>query len=388
MSWQDDLRRLDDKLAAGQLTHEEHRKMRDELLASVSGGSAASPVVSPLRRPTVRPPQPVPHPAQSTPHAPRPSQAPQTQSWNSRPAPPAPEPPAETVVIPPAKATATSLLATERQTTAPSPADHRTTDSMPYPRRDTAAMPLTPAPPYAEPPELVAQTQEYRPAAPFPHPRRDRRKPTWLFLSVGVLLVLAVIITGTVWVSRNTDNAAAPPPTPSAAPSGTPAPVQSTGTPAPPPVSLESELPTLPGTPSINNSTMTLAKGAELNLYPQESVRTFTAAGSTEVACRVSTDGSDAYFVLAFPTKSPANAQAITGYLSSGAVSGGFHKTSDSRFTAVGDNAGRSMKGTWYVSGDVAVTLWVSQPSSGQQTALSDKFDRTLSALQLTLPER
>jgi hypothetical protein len=245
--------------------------------------------------------------------------------------------------------------------------------------------PMTPPRPQVRPPAPAEPAHKYQPDDPFPSAGKDHRKPTWLFLSVGVLLVLALIIAGTWWVGRSTDNVAAPP-TPSAVPSGAPAPVQNTGVTTAPPAALEDKLPALPGTPSVNDSTMSLGKGAELNLYPQSSVQTFVDNSATEVVSRASADGQDAYFVLAFPTKSPANAQAIVTYLGQGALSGGFTKTSDGRFTVTGDKNGRSMIGTWYASGDVAMTLWVSQPSAGQQAALTDKFNRTLSALQLKLP--
>jgi hypothetical protein len=131
---------------------------------------------------------------------------------------------------------------------------------------------------------------------------------------------------------------------------------------------------------------MSIAKGAELQLYPQEAVQKLLGSGATEVVCDASTDGQDAYLVLAFPTTSPANAQAIAAYLGQGAVNSGFTKTPDARFTVTGDQASRSMTGTWYASGDVEVTLWVSQVSGGQKATLADKFGRTLSALRQKLP--
>jgi len=51
MGWQEELRRLDVELANGRITHENHRKQRDELLAAASAGVDPSPVASPLRRP-------------------------------------------------------------------------------------------------------------------------------------------------------------------------------------------------------------------------------------------------------------------------------------------------------------------------------------------------
>jgi hypothetical protein len=214
---------------------------------------------------------------------------------------------------------------------------------------------------------------------------RTRPKPTWLLLPAGLLVVLALIIGGTLWLGSSDDTAPGTAAVPTGAP-GAPSAVQDPSAPAAPPTSLEDRLPVLPGVASDDNSTMSIAKGAELRLYPQDAVQKLLGTGAAEVVCDASTDGQDAYLVLAFPTTSPANAQAIAAYLGQGAVSSGFTRTPDSRFTATGDQAGRSMTGTWYASGDVAVVVWVSQVSGGQQATLADKFGRTLSAAQRALP--
>ncbi|WP_367133746.1 hypothetical protein [Saccharothrix sp. HUAS TT1] len=43
MGWQEELKALDDALASGKITPDQHRSQRDELLAAVSGGGPASP---------------------------------------------------------------------------------------------------------------------------------------------------------------------------------------------------------------------------------------------------------------------------------------------------------------------------------------------------------
>lgn len=391
MSWQDELRRLDDELAGGRLTHEVHRKMRDELLASVSGGSAASPVVSPLRRPTALPPQ---QQWQSTypqlptpPHQPPPVQQPPAPVAQQPPTPPvpAPEPPRSRRVT-----SSAELLSTTRQTTAPSPADQRATDSMVFPRR-AAGNPLQPQPtrPAALPPLAPAKNGSapaYLPDNPFPTLRKNHRLPMWLFLALGVLLVLAMIIGGSLWLGSGSDTpVAAPPPTPTA--SGAPAPVQNTSTTQPPPTSLEDRLPKLPGTASNDNSTMSLAKGSELKLYSPEAGTFFASKGATEVVYEGSTDGTSGYLILVVPAKNPDDAAAIIQYLRTNSLNGGLQAGKIGDVDAVtGQNANGKLSGTGYASGNFAVTAWVSENLGGSAATLAEHLQQTVAQLRQALP--
>jgi hypothetical protein len=65
MSWQDDLRQLDQALAQGQIPADEYRQRRDQLLAAAAGGSppAAQPTAAPTPAPE-QPGQPQQQPAQ------------------------------------------------------------------------------------------------------------------------------------------------------------------------------------------------------------------------------------------------------------------------------------------------------------------------------------
>lgn len=380
MGWQEELRRLDIDLAEGRITPEAHRKQRDDLLAGASGGIAPSPLTSPLRRPT----EPM---------------------WHSV----APEPPTPEPVKPPPFKPAAPFV-TNRRTTAPSPADQRATDSLPYPRptqsRIDAATVVRPAVVPPPPPPLPAildaarqqAPEQQRPAdVPPPRPpvsRGNGTKPVWLFVGIGVVLVVAIIAGGSWWLlGDKTDSsaqAAPPPPAPSSAaaviPEPSPSP-SSTLTPPPgPPIAERVAEP--PGVPNKDNSTMSLTRGAELGLYPAEAAETFAANGATEIAYRASTDGPgpDAYFILVLPTASPANARAVVDYLGKGSISGGFEKTADARVTVAGVREGRAMTGTWYASGNVAVTVWVSQPAETKKSALPPKLTKMLSTLQKKLP--
>jgi hypothetical protein len=379
MGWQEELRRLDIDLAEGRITPEAHRKQRDDLLAGASGGIAPSPLTSPLRRPT----EPM---------------------WHSvDPGPPAPPP----VKPPPFKPAAPFV--TNRRTTAPSPADQRATDSLPYPRptqsRIDAATVVRPAvvppPPPPLPAILDAARQQHAPEQhhpiDVPRPpvsRGNGSRPVWLFVGVGVVLVVALIAGGSWWLLGDKPGStpqAAPPVQTSSSPAAvvpapTPTPTSTLAPPPGPPIAERVAEP--PGVPNKDNSTMSLTRGAELGLYPAEATETFAANGATEIAYRASTDGPgpDAYFILALPTASPANAKAVVDYLGKGSASGGFEKTTDARLTVTGIREGRAMIGTWYASGNVAVTLWVSQPTEAKKSLLPPKLTKMLSMLQKKLP--
>jgi hypothetical protein len=371
MGWQEELRRLDAELAAGRITHDRHRKLREELLASASGGAAPSPVASPLRRRAEQP----------------------WQSTN----PGLPPAPAAAAITPPPKPVPPSFL-TDRPTSAPSPADLRRTDSIPYPQQNNAPInrPAVPQPavPPPLPPPIPANAARPETTRPMDDPFRakSRNRPTWVFLAAGVLLVLALIIVGVWWVrpgTGNTQAATTAPSQPTTAP-----PMGSTTVPPSPqeppavltPAEVAKLLPPLPGTPNKNNATMTIAKGTELNLYPSQAAAVFSKDGATEVIYRSTVDGPYIYFVLAFPTKTPQNAQDIANYLYQGAQSGGFTPTQGDVATVIGTKDNRRMTGSWYASGTTAMTVWASQPVESSETDLTQRLTQTLASLQKALP--
>ncbi|WP_158879958.1 hypothetical protein [Amycolatopsis anabasis] len=357
MSWQEELRRLDTELAGGKITQHQHRKLRDELLASASGGAAPSPVASPLAR----------------------TDRPGWQSANPSTPPPAPEPPK------PAKPSSAALLSTDKPTTAPSPADSRTTDSMEHPRLAEAPTVIRPAvrppapppvpPPAPAPVPATPSTQPYPVDDPFPAMRANRTKPTWLFLSLGVLLVLALIIGGAWWY--NSTRAGDPASSPQAQP---PAPS------APADAPLEERLPALPGVQNPNNSTMSIARGRELGLYPQQYADAFARNGATEVIFRGSAVNGSSYLVLVVPTGSPANAKSVAEYLYRGTLASGFTKVDSDVTTATGSDTKTRVKATWYASGDKVVSVAFGQPLDQDKSTLASRQDEVVKAMRAVLP--
>ncbi|OXM58784.1 hypothetical protein CFP71_01255 [Amycolatopsis thailandensis] len=397
MSWQDELRALDVELAAGRIGHAEHRRKRDELLAEASGGTMPSPVPSPLRRPggewhsanpaarpveqptvTVQQPQPFP-PAQ-------PFQ--QTQPYHQQTQPVYPPP--VTVEQPKPREEKKSAIPRieDHKTTAPSPADINPTvylraEPPPVKDRPSARQPNRPLPPLApEPgPRHNAPTDDHADYAVV-----GERKPTWLFVAAGVLVVLALIIGGTLWLgSSSSSNVADQPPVPSVAqppdgltPSGRP---DSAQTP------LEDRLPALPGTPSKDNSTMSVAKGVELNLYSKAAGDYLASKNVASVTYKGSNEGTNSYLVLVIPANDPKDAAAIVKYFRENSVNAGLREQRvGDRLALVGANKNGQLSGIGYVSGTMAVSAWVSQPLGGDTQALDTRLARTLTSLDTVLP--
>jgi len=385
MGWQEELRQLDVDLANGTIDHDRHRKLRDELLASASGGSAPSPVASPLRRRGGQ--QPVwqstnPGSAEPKPVEPK---SPPRQQQPTRPQ-PAPSPPKQPKPVP---------FETDRRTTAPSPADERPTDFLPYPKPKqspydaaTVVRPavLPPPPPQRAEPVSAGHTPEQ----PRPidldsyEPPRDRQRPVWLFVSLGVLLV-AALIAGGMWAlsSRDKGDVVAAPPSPS---SSAPSSSSQVASPAPKPVDIPA-LPKLPGTQNPANTTsLTVAKGLEMGLYSQADADTFTRNGVTQLAFNGSAEGSRGYLVLVVPTSGPPAAKTLVDYLYKSAINTGFTPVKSDELAAAGADGKTRWNATWYASGDKVVSVGLSQPMAADKAILKTRHDQTVKALLKVLP--
>ncbi|WP_340685983.1 hypothetical protein LCL61_06355 [Amycolatopsis coloradensis] len=367
MSWQDELRQLDVELASGRIGHTEHRKRRDELLAEASGGAMPSPVASPLRHPA--------GPWHSTNPAVRPAEP------RTVPA-PLPEPAAE----PPSPPKREIPRIAHHKTTAPSPADINPTvylraEPPQQLRRGTATVEQgLPLPPLTPEPGLrhSAPTDDYAVVG--------KKKPTWLFLGAGVLLVLALIIGGTLWLGSSSSNTATSPPETAQPPGGLSglAPSERPDSAQTP---LEDRLPALPGTPSKDNSTMSVAKGAELKLYSQAAAEFLKTKGVTSVTYKGSSEGVNGYLVLVIPANDAKDADAIVKYFRQNSINAGMREQRvGDQLALVGANKNGQLSGLGYTSGTMAVTAWVSQPLGGDSKALDERLAKTATALGDVLP--
>jgi hypothetical protein len=384
MGWQEELRQLDVDLANGTIDHERHRKLRDELLAGASGGSSPSPVASPLRRPggqqqvwqSTNPGLTEQQPIE------RQSQSPAQQAAPTQPAPVSPPPPPKPV----------RPFETDRRTTAPSPADERPTDFLPYPkpaqsRIDAATVVrpavLPPPPPLRPEPVFIARVPEpMRPLGDLGsyEPPKDRQKPVWLFVTLGVVLVAALIAVG-MWMltSGNNGTVTAAPPSSSSAPSSGPPTSAAKAVNIPP-------LPELPGKRNPNSSTLSVANGQQGGLYSAQVADMFTRNGATDIAFNASSDGSRDYLVLVVPTGGPDAAKTVVDYLYSSTIQSGFTQLKSDQRAATGTDGKTRWNTTWYISGDMVVATTLSQPAASDKSVLKTRLDETVKSLRTVLP--
>lgn len=394
MSWQDELRQLDVELASGRIGHAEHRKKRDELLAEASGGTMPSPVASPLRgaagpwhstNPAVQPIElpTVTLPATQPHRTPPPEQT--TQPLSTEP----PKPKSREATEP--------LNAKRGRHSVPRIADHKTT--APSPADINPTVYLRAEPPPQRKPANRRLNRSLPPLVPEPGPRHKapvedyavagKDKPTWLFLGAGVLVVLALIIGGAVWLgSSPSSNVAGQPPSPSMAqPPGGLSGLVPSGRPDSAQTPLEDRLPALPGTPSKDNSTMSVNKGAELKLYSQAAADFLITKGVTSVTYKGSSDGNNGYLVLVIPTNNAKDADTIVKYFRQNSINAGMREQRvGDRLVLVGANKNGQLSGIGYASGTMTVMTWVSQPLGGDSKALDSRLEQTVAALGDVLP--
>ncbi|ADJ41946.1 hypothetical protein AMES_0119 [Amycolatopsis mediterranei S699] len=395
MSWQEDLRRLDADLAAGRIEPAAHRKQRDELLAQASGSTVPSPVASPLRRPAAwHSTNPANRANSANPANATDPTRPAIQPVDPRTAPPqrvdtpssghptrAPHP------APPWQRTDSGTQKTLSHPVVPPVPDHLTTAPSPAdinPTRYLRVEGRVPGGQVSRFPEVWPTGDRPEPPRPEENPEpagrhRDgdgsRRRPTWLFLAAGVLVVLVMIVGGTMWLGSGTDNPpqAGPPPG---------APSTAAGARSDP---LEERLPALPGVPNPNNSTMSVAKGRDLGLYLPKTAELFTGNGATQVIFRGSGDGAVSYLVVVVPTTSAPNAQSVVETLYQQALDAGFKPVQSPVRTVSGSDGAKFLNTTWYGSGNNVVIVGTAQPYRSQ-LGLSGEQDRAVKAFEDVLP--
>ncbi|HEY3709542.1 MAG TPA: hypothetical protein VGL64_09215 [Amycolatopsis sp.] len=262
---------------------------------------------------------------------------------------------------------------TSRPTTAPSPADLNPTDLLDISGANFDQQDKPPTP------ELRQLWEEGPPR---------RKRPTWLFLSLGVLLALALIV-GLTWYigskpdQRGTADSVSAPPVPSASSSADPS------------ATLEDKLPVLTGKPSQDNSTMSLDKAVELKAISQADADLMKTAGANELVYRSDADADadqadNGTVLLAVPTGSSAQAEVLVKALQGNLVGGGFESAAlgpaptDLLYSA-SSPAGRVLA-FWYTSGPVAIGIGASQPLAGDAAALRSRIEQIRTKVAAALP--
>ncbi|WP_020663471.1 hypothetical protein [Amycolatopsis benzoatilytica] len=251
-----------------------------------------------------------------------------------------------------------SPFVTDRPTTAPSPADDRptavfgaiTSDGQPATRRlyDEGAKPRG-------------------------------SKPTWLFLSLAVLVVLALVV-GVIWFIGNKDEnttAATPPPAASSAPNTQPA-------------SLEDKLPALPGTPNPNNSTLALDKAVQLKAVSDADANLMRAAGADQLVYHAYGSADGGTTLLAVPTPSKQQAGELVKGLRQNLGTGGFASSpfgpSAADLLYTGSSPAGRVLAFWYTSGAVSIGIGVSGPVNQDPAALKARMEQIRAKVAAALP--
>lgn len=360
MRWQERLRRLDVELASGNINHDEHRRQREEILAAVSSSgvpdeptaSNSSEEKSPES--TSPPAQPV-SPGQDPDPPSNPGDSDGTTS-NGNNGSNGNRSGADHATGP------TVLLNTPWQTTAPSPADTELTSPL------SAVRDLT------EPPLLPQRTD-----GPMV-PESRGRVPTWLLLTLAVLVAVGAVGGGAWFLTDMGQNTTA----------GHASAASDADERDP---TLAERLPDLPGRPSPQNATMTVDRGADLGLYSETDARTMKQNGADEIIYRSSAEGpdfADGYTVIAIQTPSRENADHLTEQLTRTVLTQGFTSVPMSgregiRVLNRTDGTGR-VSVIWYVSGRTAVGVGVSQAVGSSQNTLRARLVSTLKSVESALP--
>jgi hypothetical protein len=393
MSWQEDLRRLDADLAAGRIEPAAHRKQRDELLAAASGSTVPSPVPSPLHRPGARSWQST-NPAYGQPTEPTP--------------PPRPAPKQPTVAERPwirnqpqgSSTPPTSAVPAlpDHMTTAPSPADIVPTRYLrvdgPTPQHTTPSRfpPVVSEPgsaPPLSPPEPENGGKHRWAHTAADEPETSQSRPTWLFVTLGVLVVLILIVGGNYWLGRKTEE----PVGASLSPVLTTPPPTTPNAVTDPSVSLDQRLPALPGKPNPGNSTMSVDKALEAKVITAADATQIRANNAKEIIFRASSDPAkprNGNLMMAIPTLSVFDAKHLAAALRQNLSGAKLAATrlgpteNDLMYTQRGDDGWVGI--LWYSSGAVVVGVGVSQQGTADSGTLQSRLEAIRDSVTAVLP--
>jgi hypothetical protein len=335
MTWQESLRQLDARLAQGEISANEYRKSRDEILAEASSGSA-------------------PQPLEDLWASASPKVAEEADAVS-----------AETTIV---------VEMNQTQTEEDEPTQVVPAAAIPAQQQWTSiAMPDQPAPQDVRVmPQRVAPVQEQDVFAVVPS-----KRGSGLVRFVVPILILAVIGAGVWWfVSRGDDGKAAAEPT-----------RNSTTDKAPTSDQVAGKLPELPGTASAGNGTLSVDRAQELKLFTPAYAKLVADNGASEIVYRGAVRPGFAYMLVASPS---ADAAKLVDVTSDHLERAGFAQ--DKSASKDGppvitrtDQVFRTFISI-YRAGDVWVQLNVSGPPDGDEKALRTEFEKVLGSLTERLP--
>lgn len=370
MTWQEELRQLDSALAGGELSANEYRKRRDEILAAASSAQAPSPVIGPPTGP---------NPVASAPVVEAPDAAEVTQVVNleSRET----EADVTQIITDPTK---TTNGAEHTQIVAPV-TDERTSPEMPQPQ--WASLPPTGGqqtgvasfPPVAggpAPTPLDAQDlfTSNKPAQSGPKP--------WV-IAVAVIVVLA-IAGGAVWYFAIRDDNS----TPVADDTTT----QTTGeTTQAPPEPVDITKIELPGEVAANSGEMDITRASQLAVIAPAEATLLADAGANELTYSGYAEKDYRYLLYAYKSADADAAKELTDKILGVQSQLGFTETTVEgvpegvTLTTVSNKEAAAVRGV-YTYGDLTIQLSVLQIPVGDIAELHVQFQQAMTAVTDAAP--
>lgn len=388
MTWQEELRQLDSALAGGELSANEYRKRRDEILAAASSAQPPSPVIGPPTgpRPVVTPESDNGEVTQIVNTAEAEQQADEADSTQiiSDPAAVAATVPAEPAAESAEQAADRTQVIAADERTAPSVPQGQTpwAATRPDPNAPTGVFPR-PAQPMLPPPAVTPMDAQDLFTSNKP-PRGSRKGKPWL-IGLAVLLVLALAGAGVWWFVLRDDNT-----------TNTADPKQTSEQQQPP---SEDQPPTpvdiadidLPGDAVKNGGEMDIVKASELKVIAPAEAALLKDAGVGPMVYAGSAEEGYRYLLYSYQSDDADGAKKLTEAVAGVQENIGLKPAEvdgvpgEVAVTKLSNSSASVMRGL-YTYGDTTIQLCVLQVPAGAEADLASKFAAALKAVTDAAP--
>ncbi len=352
MNWQDELRELDSALAGGELSANEYRKRRDEILAAASSPQPRAPLAG----------EPAgPRPAAGTDDG---SDGEVTQVVGT----------ADTTQVITSEQRSQTLTETPPAPPAGPPAGPAPswTTHRPEPRRPGSAFPEPPAP--VAPPAGAINPLEAQDLFATARPPRGSGRASPALVVIVAVVVLAVV-GGAVWYIGFSGEE----------------PADTADRQAAAPAHVDIAGIALPGTQVRNTGDMDVAEARRLQVLSEAESTLLEKASITRVGYTGTADGDYRYLLYSYPAADPDAAAAATDHVDDiqqqiGLRPGDAGDAPDGvRVSTITNDRAAALRAL-YTSGDATIQLCVLQVPTGDAGQLRQRFDKALDIVAEAAP--